>query len=239
MILNSGKHLSDTKDPANILATPVRQCFLTGARTPQHFILPLFAQFRPKTLANGTDKLVPRIVLQIDKNNAGPKSGMIALRSLVRAIGRKKAWHRIISKAMLDRYKFKDKKDWAPPDALEHAALEHLRHAAFTKLKWAFDMPNAKLVRPFEEANTDLADASCILLLQSRVSGVDLNLKDSEVFNLPSLLGEPLAKSLIESTEYARTHAVILPISYLTTAMHLALLKLRMYVEVDESEQPL
>lgn len=204
---------------------------MTGARLPRHFLLTFNTEFQSKEQANGAVKLAPSIALQTEASTPGQKTSVIGKMSFVRALGKKHSWHRLINKDMHDKYRVKHKKEWSYPEDMESQILGHLRRSAFQKLKWAFDKPSAKLIRPFEMSGNGLTGISCVLQLRDQEVSLPLKGLPSPVFDLRILFGEDMVKELVEGTVFADAHAVSLAYSNLTVAAQTRLLRLQTFTE--------
>lgn len=207
----------------------MRQCCLTTARLPRHFLLPFTTRFRARPSPDGSDtKLYPYLTLQTDNNSAGAGVSILNSRVLLSRLEKKKAWLRLISRDALDKFRIRDRKEWSWPSDMDGIVLGQLRQNAFRKLKWAFATPKARIVEHFGESETNLDGVRCVLQLQPTI-----HKEANPTFNLVTLLGEDLLNDLVRGTEFEHSAAVILIDSTLTTVMKAELSRLRAFLGGD------
>lgn len=215
--------------------------------------MPFVTQFRPlqspkaATKDDGKDetRLAPHLIPRDVTSHAGPSVYALNSQALLRRLSKKRGWHRLASRDMADKYKIRDKKDWTWDDTTDRQALSSMRRTLVGKLKWSFKMPNAKLVRPLDDTETESRRAACILQLRSRSdlprAPGDPNVAPDEstkghsggplpLFYLPELLGDEATNVLVEGTRFATSDAVVLASSYLTASTHVELLKLQAFL---------
>ncbi|GAB7361295.1 hypothetical protein MBLNU230_g1354t1 [Neophaeotheca triangularis] len=165
---------------AQALATPVRQCSITGARLPTHFLLP-FRTVYTRPSDTGTTpgrkqlqaKLLPMTTASESADNKGPASRSTAYvlnsKSLLQHLNTKHRWGGILSQRMKERHSVltgggekkmtKVKTEWQWDPATPELVLKGLREDVLDKLRAlvAADAFEEALVRPVKNSDTDVA----------------------------------------------------------------------------------
>lgn len=209
----------------------MRQCALTRATLPSHFLLSFATEFRRQDPSDESSKLIPYLVYQKTRSSLGCRTHVTNSSSLIRSLGKKKLYQGLISQAMLDRFRLKKPSAWSWPGDTHDVVLRHLRHSAFTKLRWAFSMPNAKHVEEMPAGLDHVrTDAAAVLLLRQGATPPPLNDNTLAVYDLPLLLGDGFTEDLVRDTKFALSGCVILAQSSFTTPAQSHLSRLDMFL---------
>jgi len=232
---------------AQALATPVRQCALTFARLPSHFLLPLVTQITTKspkddaTPSNQTQaRLIPNdLIAPGDAALQAPARSYILnqQRLLTRHFNLGHKWSVAVTERMRRWYALKKgkrnvnvAKEWEwdfstvdkflakyRQDVMQAVQEARRREAVFTTHEWS-------------QRDTTATMAACIVKMTSAEDkqGEELMSKGVPIYDLGDLLGEATAQAVVESdAELADSCAIVVEKSTHTAGLQLALLKLK------------
>ncbi|KAG9945183.1 hypothetical protein KCU85_g7426, partial [Aureobasidium melanogenum] len=212
---------------ANALATSVRQCNYTAARLPSHHLLPFATSFR----RHENDKLVPYLA-PVDKSRQTSRAYILNSRQLLRSLGQKKNWQRLLGHDL--KFGLKNRNDYQWPSHMDEVILSQLRSSVVRKLTWLLSKPNAKLVIPFE-STTECPSSACILYLRKESQPQSLSDLGISQYHLPDLLGQEVLDGLVKNTSFAEKNALVLAQSYMTVSAHVAIAKLSAFLSSSDA----
>ncbi|KAK5125129.1 hypothetical protein LTR85_000805 [Meristemomyces frigidus] len=184
---------------AQALAMPVRQCALTNARLPAHFLLPLVSYIEPQAIDGGTVAatrpskyavvhLVPDLDLNIPRDLRSPaRSYVLAQQHILEYFGSKRRWTQVVTERMKRWFALKTgrqwhslkvQKEWKWDDATPENVLEKFRDEVVTRLVAAIEGIEVSIIRAgnMPRAANEVRAVGCFLRLkhhEHQYTGVD------------------------------------------------------------------
>lgn len=163
--------------PAQALATPIRQCRVTHARLPSHFLIPFVSTIAPSE-GESNERIKARI--QLDIASADPhhlrspsRIYVLAQRRIFDFLVMRKHWARLISermklwlalKATRQPGQLKESSDWIWDEKTAEKVLEMLRKDAAEALGAACREGRAMMLKEKSDWETvPVEDLSCVL----------------------------------------------------------------------------
>jgi len=119
---------------AHALASPVRQCRLTQVLLPVALLASLHARPHPTT----QDPWLLPVSLTTDKKHLGPPLYFLNRRTVVRQLGTKKTWEKILGPLITDKFSKQKLSRMVWREDMPDLILSTMRNKAFAKLSWSF-----------------------------------------------------------------------------------------------------
>lgn len=241
------------------LATPVRQCAVTNARLPSHFLLPFVSHIEQPPAEDKTSsekaesrQVTARISPDLDLNGlrelrSPARTYALAQQHIIKHIGSKRRWLALVSERMKKWFalrlgkqwhNFKVQSEWEWDNKTDENVLEKLREDVVDKVMVAWKRGQLQVVNEEHDVNAETQRSfGCYLRLDDPESGNTSGARSGAnhgipVHDLGNLLSPEHLHSIRNAIEGVRIgHGTSLAVtsSYRTVSLQLALLKLDAY----------